>query len=98
MKAKNQKPPQTFHPLPILEWKWEHITMDFTVGLPRTQTNYEVIWVIVDRLTKSAHFLAIHNNLSLDRLAKLYISEIVKLYGVLVLIMSDPNPQFTSRF
>ena len=63
--------------------------MDFVVGLPCTQAGYDAIWMIVDRLTKSAHFLAIRNNFSLDRLAKLYISEIVKLHRVLVSIMSD---------
>ena len=63
--------------------------MDFVIGLPRTQVDYDAIWVIVDRLTKSVHFLAIHNNFSLDRLTKLYISEIVKLHGVPMSIMSD---------
>ena len=62
VKAEHQKPSKTLQPLPILEWKWEHITMDFVVGLPRAQGGYDVIWVIVDRLTKSAHFLAIRNN------------------------------------
>ena len=61
VKAENQKPPETLQPLPILEWKWEHITMDFVFGLPCTQTSHNAIWVIVDRLTKSTHFLAIHN-------------------------------------
>ena len=66
--------------------------MDFVVGLPRTQTSYDAIWVIVDRLTKSAHFLVLPNNFSLDRLAKLYINEIVKLHKVLVSIVSDWDP------
>ena len=70
--------------------------MDFVIGLPRTQAGYDAIWVIVDRLTKSAHFLAIRNNFSLDRLAELYISEIVKLHGVPVSIVSDRDPRFTS--
>ena len=72
--------------------------MDFVVGLPHTQTDYDAIWVIVDRLIKSAHFLAIRNNFTLDRLAKLYINEIVKLHRVSVSIMSDRDLQFTSRF
>ena len=62
--------------------------MDFVVGLPHIQAGYDAIWVIVDRLTKSAHFLPIHNNFSLDKLAKLYINE----------IMSDRDPRFTSQF
>ena len=72
--------------------------MDFVVGLPRTQTSYNAIWVIVDRLTKSVHFLAISNNFSLDRLAELYINKIVKLHGVSMSIMSDRDFRFTSRF
>ena len=56
--------------------------MDFIIDLPRTQIDHDAIWVIVDRLTKSAHFLAIRSTFSLDRLARLYIDEIVKLHGV----------------
>ena len=59
--------------MPIPEWKWEHITMDFMVGLPRTLVGFDAIWVVVDRLTKSAHFLPIRNNFSLDQLPELYI-------------------------
>ena len=84
--------------MPIPEWKWEHITMDFVVGLPRTRSGYDAIWVIMDRLTKSAHFLVIRNNFSLDRLARLYINEIVKLHGVQVSIVLDRDPRLTSRF
>ena len=67
-------------------------------GLPRTLGGYDAIWVIVDRLTKSAHFLAIRNNFSLNRLTELYVDEIVKLHGVPVSIVSDRDPRFTSRF
>ena len=63
--------------------------MDFTVGLPRTQAGYDAIWVIVDRLTKSAYFLVIQNNFFLDKLTKLYISEIVKFHRVTVSIVLD---------
>ena len=72
-----------------LEMKLEHITMDFIVDLPRTQIDHDAIWVIVYRLTKSAHFLAICSIFSLKRLAKLYINEIVKFHGVSVSIMSN---------
>ena len=80
------------------EWKWEHITMDFVVGLPCTQADHDAIWMIVDRLTKSAHFLAFCITFSLDRFARLYIDEIVKFYGVLVTIVSARDPRFISRF
>ena len=98
VKTEHQKPLGTLHHLPILEWKWEHINTDFVIGLPHTQASYNAIWVIMDRLTKSAHFLAIRNNFSLDKLAKLYISEIVKLHEVSVSIVSDRDPRFTSQF
>ena len=70
--------------------------MDFVVGLPRIQADFDAIWVIVDRLTKSAHFLSIRTKFSLDRLAELYINEIVRLYEVPVSIVSDRDPKFTS--
>ena len=89
MKAKHQKPTKTLQPLPIPKWKWEYITMDFVVDLPHTQTSHNTIRVIVDRLTKFAHFLAIHCTFSLDRLVRLYIDEIVKLHGVPMIIVSD---------
>ena len=72
--------------------------MDFGVGLPRCQNGHDTIWVIVDRLTKSAHFLPIKNSDSLDKLAQLYVREIIKLHGTPVSIVSDRDPRFTSRF
>ena len=72
--------------------------MDFVVGLPRTSKNFDSIWVIVDRLTKSAHFIPINIKYSLDRLTSLYISEIIRLHGVPASIVSDRDPRFTSRF
>ena len=92
VKAEHQKPLGIFHPLPIPEWKWEHITMDFVVSLPRKLVGYDAIWMILDRLTKSVHFLTICNNFTLDRLTKLYIIEIVKLHGVSVSIVLDRDP------
>ena len=72
--------------------------MDFVTGLPWTQKQHDAIWVIVDRLTKSAHFLPVNVEDSLEKLAKLYVDEIVRLHGVPVSIVSDRDPQFTSRF
>ena len=68
--------------------------MDFVTGLPRTQKGHDAIWVIVDRLTKSAHFLAMNIKDSLFKLAQLYIEEIVKLHGVPTSIVSDRDPRF----
>ena len=80
------------------EWKWEHITMDFVSGLPKTRRKHDTIWVIVDRFTKSAHFLPIHKKTTLEEMAKLYVNEIVCLHGVPVSIISDRDPHFTARF
>ena len=72
--------------------------MDFVVGLPRCQSGYDTIWVIVDRLTKSAHFLPMKNNDIVEKLAELYEKDIVRLHGTPVSIVSDRDPRFTSRF
>ncbi|CAL2229315.1 unnamed protein product [Prunus armeniaca] len=98
VKAERQKPSGLLQPLPIPEWKLEHITMDFVFKLPRTQNKHDGIWVIVDRLTKSAHFLPVRANYTLNKLAKIFIDEIVRLHGVPVSIISDRDPRFTSRF
>ena len=98
VKAEHQRPSGLLQPLEIPEWKWEHITMDFVTGLPPTQKGFDAIWVIVDRLTKSAHFLPIRIKFNLERLAKLYVKEIVSRHGVPVSIVSDRDPRFTSNF
>ncbi|KAL2226649.1 UNVERIFIED_CONTAM: Transposon Tf2-11 polyprotein [Sesamum indicum] len=98
VKAEHQAPAGKLQPLSIPEWKWEKITMDFVEGLPRTFRKHDAIWVILDRFTKSAHFLLVRITDSLDKLAGLYISKIVRLHGVPVSIVSDRDPRFTSRF
>ena len=82
----------------IPEWKWERIAMDFVVGLPKTMGKYDSIWVIFDRLTKSAHFIPVKVTYNAEKLAKLYISEVVRLHGVPLSIISDRGTQFTSMF
>ena len=98
VKAEHQKPAGKIQPLPIPVWKWDKITMDFVTGLPRTRRQHDAIWVIVDRLTKSAHFLPVSNDDPLDKLAQLYVEEIVRLHGVPISIVSYRDPRFTSRF
>jgi transposase InsO family protein len=83
--------------LKILEWKLEEIEMDFIVGLPRTQVGYKSIWVIVDRLTKVAHFIPVKTTYSGAKLAELYMSQIVCLHGVPKKIVLDRGSQFTSK-
>jgi hypothetical protein len=82
----------------VPEWKWEEIAMDFIVGLPRTQSCYDSIWVIMDRLTKVAHFIPVKTTYSGPQLEELYMSRIVYLHGVLKKIVSDRGTQFTSKF
>src|SRR5262249_50816532 len=72
--------------------------MDFVRGLPKTPSGYDAIWVIVDRLTKSTHFIPINMTFSMDRLAKPYIQDIVKLHRVPAGIVSDRDPRFVSKF
>ncbi|MCH88206.1 retrotransposon protein, partial [Trifolium medium] len=98
VKIEHQKPSGLLQPLEIPEWKWERISMDFVMGLPKTRLGFDAIWVIVDRLTKSAHFLAIKATYSVDKYADLYIKEIVRLHGIPTSIVSDRDPRFTSRF
>ncbi|GKC29571.1 putative reverse transcriptase domain-containing protein [Tanacetum coccineum] len=98
VKAEHQKPSGLFQQPEIPEWKWEKITMDFVLGLPRTPSGYDSIWVIVDRLTKSAHFLPLKNTDSIEKLAQLNLKQIVCKHGVPTSIISDRDSLFTSRF
>ncbi|KAL5565172.1 hypothetical protein UlMin_028336 [Ulmus minor] len=98
VKAEHQRPSGLLQPLMIPEWKWEHISMDFVMGLPKTLKGYNSIWVIVDRLTKSAHFLPVKNTYKMEQYAKLYVQEIVRLHGIPLSIVSDRDPKFTSTF
>ncbi|XP_073030672.1 uncharacterized protein [Primulina eburnea] len=98
VKIEHQRPAETLQSLPIPQWKWEHITMDFVTGLPRTPKGYNSIWVIVDRLTKSAHFLPVKTTFTMNQYAEVYVAEIVRLHGISVSIVSDRDPRFTSEF
>ena len=85
-------------PLSIPEWKWSHITMDFVTGFPRLPQGHDATWVVMDRLTKSAHFLPIRMNYSMDKLAQNYLQQIVRIHGVPETIVSVRDPRFLSRF
>jgi hypothetical protein len=82
----------------VPEWKWEEIAMNFIMGLLRTQLGYDSIWVIVDQLTKVAHFIHVKITYSRPQLAELYMSRIVCLHGVSKKIVSDRGTQFSSKF
>jgi RNase H-like domain found in reverse transcriptase/Reverse transcriptase (RNA-dependent DNA polymerase)/Retroviral aspartyl protease/Integrase zinc binding domain/Retrotransposon gag protein len=98
VKIEHQRPGGLLQSIEVPQWKWDSISMDFVVGLPLTLSGHDSIWVIVDRLTKSAHFLPIKINYPLARLAQLYVNEIVRLHGVPESIISDRDPRFTSEF
>jgi hypothetical protein len=89
LKAEQQRLAGLLQPLKIPEWKWEEIEMDFIVGLPHTQVGYDSIWVIVDCLTKVAHFILVKTTYSGAKLAELYMSRIVCLHGVPKKIVSN---------
>ncbi|GKB78954.1 reverse transcriptase domain-containing protein [Tanacetum coccineum] len=98
VKAEHQRPSGLLQQPEIPKWKWERIAMDFVTKLPRTSSGHDTIWVIVDRLTKSAHFLPMREDYKMDRLARLYLNEIVARHGVPISIISDRDSRFTSRF
>ncbi|GJT89574.1 reverse transcriptase domain-containing protein [Tanacetum coccineum] len=98
LKAEHQRPSGLLQQPEIPVWKWEGIAMDFVTKLPRTSSGRDKIWVIVDRLTKSAHFLHMREDYKMDRLARLYLNEIVARHGVPISIISDHDSRFTSRF
>ena len=98
VKAERKKPFGLMQPLPVPQWKWENITMHFVYKLPRTRNGYDGVWVIVDRLTKLAHFIPVREKYSLNKLAELFLSKVMKYHGVSVSIISDWDPRFTSKF
>ncbi|GJV06106.1 putative reverse transcriptase domain-containing protein [Tanacetum coccineum] len=98
VKAEHQRPSGLLQQPEIPEWKWEGIAMDFVTKLRRTSSGHDIIWVIVDRLIKSAHFLPMREDYKMDRLARLYLNEIVARHDVPISIISDRDSRFTSRF
>ena len=98
VKVEHQVPSGLLQPIKIPEWKWDQITMDFVVGLPLIGRKHDSVWVVVDQLTKSTHFVPVRTNYALDKLAELYIREIVRLHGIPISIISDRDPRFTMRF
>jgi hypothetical protein len=98
VKAGHQRPAGRLKPLLIPTWKWDEIAMDFILGLPKTPTREDSIWIVVDRLTKSAHFIPIKVKDPMNKLARLYVQNIIRLHGVPSAIILDRDSYFTSRF
>jgi hypothetical protein len=98
VKASYIKVAGVLQPLPIPSWKWEDISMDFIVGLPNTSQRHDSIWVIVDRLTKTAIFLPVHTAYNAKKYVEIYLDRIVRLHGVPITIISDHGAQFIAHF
>nr|GEU63140.1 putative reverse transcriptase domain-containing protein [Tanacetum cinerariifolium] len=98
VKAEHQKPSGLLVQPEIPQWKWDNITMDFVTKLLRAQSGNDTIWVVVDRLTKSTHFLPMKETDHMDKLARLYLKEVITRHGIPVLIICDRDPKFTSNF
>ncbi|GJY53553.1 putative nucleotidyltransferase, ribonuclease H [Tanacetum coccineum] len=97
VKIEHQRASRLLQQLEIPIWKWENITMDLVTKLPTTLRKNDLIWVVVDRLTKSAHFLSIRKRYSAGKLAEIFQKDIVRLHGTPVSIVSDRDPRFTSQ-
>ncbi|GJU69740.1 hypothetical protein Tco_1255999 [Tanacetum coccineum] len=98
VKAEHHRPSGLLQQPEIPEWKLKRIAMDFVMKLPRTSSGHDTIWVIVDRLTKSAYFLPMREDYKMDRLARVYLNEIIARHGVPISIISDRDSRFTSKF
>nr|GEX50474.1 putative reverse transcriptase domain-containing protein [Tanacetum cinerariifolium] len=98
VKIKHQHASGLLQPLDIPTWKWDQISMEFVMGLTRTFKKNDAIWVVVDRLTKSAYFFSIQQGYSVRKLVEIFQQEIVRLHGTPASIVLDRDPRFTSRF
>ncbi|GJW68272.1 putative reverse transcriptase domain-containing protein [Tanacetum coccineum] len=98
VKAEHQRPSGLLVQPEIPQWKWDNITMDFVTKLPKSLQGYDTIWVIVDRLTKSAIFIPMKETDPLEKLARMYLKEVVTRHGIPVSIICDRDPRFASNF
>ena len=98
VKVEHQVSSDLLNPISIPQGKWDNITTDFVFDFPLTQKKHDSVWVIVDRLTQSAHFLPVQLDYSIDRLEEMYVIDIVHLHGIPLSIVSNRDSWFTSRF
>ena len=97
VKAEHQRPSGLMQKIDIPQWKWEAIMIDFVVGLPKSVRGNDSIWVIIDKFTKSTHFLAMRKKQLVESLTRVYVDSIVRLHGIPRSIISDRDSRFTSR-
>jgi hypothetical protein len=98
VKAEHRHPAGLLQPLPIPEWKWDVVTMDFITGLPRTSKQHDSIMVVVDKLTKAAHFIPLKTTHRAADVADIFLKEVARLHGIPKTIVFDRDPKFTSNF
>ncbi|GKC13107.1 putative reverse transcriptase domain-containing protein [Tanacetum coccineum] len=98
VKAEHQRPSGLLVQPEIPQWKWDNITIDFVTKLPKSSQGYDTIWVIVDRLTKSAIFVPMRETDPMDKLARMYLKEVVTRHGIPLSIICDRDPRFASNF
>jgi hypothetical protein len=98
VKAEHRHPTGLLQPLPIPEWKWETISMDFITGLPTSNKQNDAIMVVVDKLSKSAHFIPVRSTCKAIDIAQVFMKEIFRLHGMPKEIVSDRDTKFTSNF
>jgi hypothetical protein len=98
VKADYLKPRGVLQSLSILDWKWDNISTDFIVGLPLTAREFDSIWMIMDQLSKSTHFIPVHSKYRVEKYAEIYIARMLCLHGISKMIISDRGSQFVTRF
>jgi hypothetical protein len=98
VKAEHQHPAGLLHPLPVPEWKWETISLDFITGFPKTQKQNDFIMVVIDKINKSAHFIPIKSTIKAINIAEIFMKEIFRLHGIPKMVISDRDVKFTSAF
>jgi hypothetical protein len=98
VKVEHRHPTGLLHPLPIPEKKWEVITMDFITGLPKTNKKHDSIMVVVDKLTKTTHFLPMKTIHTTTNIVEIFMKEIARLHGIPRTIVSNIDTKFTSNF
>jgi hypothetical protein len=98
VKVEHQHLTGLLQPLPIPEWKWEIISMDFITGFPKTQRQNDSIMVVIDKLSKSAHFIPVKSTYKVINIAEIFMKEIFRLHGIPKMVISDRDVKFTSNF
>ena len=98
VKVEHRHPAGLMQPIPIREWKWEVISLDFIIGLPKSKCGDNSIMVVVDRLSKSAHFIPVQSTYKTVQIVDLFMREIFRLHGIPKRVISDRDVKFTSDF